>query len=241
MLTTSQKIEYFLESSFRYFSKVKCPNCDSVKCVLIDSKYIVTRLFECSDCHLCFRHPVEKNSVNEKFYQDDYKESDSITATLPDKDSLKNLIAEGFKTGNKNADRYIKLFKTLFKEGKKPNIVDYGSSWGYISYQIKNAGYSLQSFEISKTRAAYGNQNLGLDIRTNEKELKEGVDIFFSSHVIEHHPDLRGMLDLAAKLLSPGGYFIALSPNGSASFRDKYFQSVFYLIILFSRLILKIN
>jgi hypothetical protein len=40
--------------------------------------------------------------------------------------------------------------------------------------------------------------------------------------VIEHHPDIDGMLRLAGKLLLPGGYFIAVSPNGSKPFRKKF-------------------
>src|SRR5439155_919539 len=76
-------------------------------------------------------------------------------------------------------------------------------------------------YEISKSRAAYGVKNLGVEILTDEKYIRPGNDIFFSSHVIEHHPDISGMIRLAEKTLAPGGYFIAISPNGSLPFREK--------------------
>ena len=225
MLTTAQRIEYFLDSAIRYLTKIKCPNCGCESGKLIDSKYMVTRLFECNQCHLCFRHPVEKVNENKKFYQDDYVESDNITAILPDKNTLKDLISKGFKTGNKSAERYIQLFRLLSGGRSDSRVVDYGSSWGYISYQIRQAGFDLQSFEISKIRADYGNKNLGLEIKTNEAALEGNVDIFFSSHVIEHHPDIPGMMNLAGRLLKPDGLFIAVCPNGSEEFRKNNFYS----------------
>jgi len=79
----------------------------------------------------------------------------------------------------------------------------------------------MQSFEISKPRASYGNKNLGLDIKSNSDDLTPGNDIFFSSHVIEHVPSIGDMVNISKKLLNPGGYFIAECPNGSKSFREK--------------------
>lgn len=221
MLTPIQKADYLVNSAFRYFEKIVCPFCSSANHVLTDRKYLVTRLFECRDCHLLFRHPVEKKEQNKSFYQKEYKELDDITAMLPNEDELKNLIEGDFKQGNKNAGRYIELFRKVIPQKTPLKIIDYGSSWGYMTYQFKNAGYDVQGYEISNIRAAYGKKHLGVDIKTTETELRRGNDIFFSSHVIEHHPDIRGMLDLAKKVLNSDGYFIAISPNGSKSYRDK--------------------
>ncbi len=78
----------------------------------------------------------------------------------------------------------------------------------------------MQGFEISKARVAYGNSNLGVDIKDKENELRDGNDLFFSAHVIEHHPDIKSMISLAKKLLTPEGYFVAISPNGSEQYRN---------------------
>jgi 2-polyprenyl-3-methyl-5-hydroxy-6-metoxy-1,4-benzoquinol methylase len=219
VLTYSQKINYFLNSTIRYFAEVKCPFCSSVKHKLIDRKYIVTRLFECEECRLFYRHPLEKISQNKIFYQEQYKEIDKITASLPTEKTLADMIRNKFNEGNKNADRYVDLFDALCSGKGKLKMIDYGCSWGYMTYQFAKIGFDVQGFEISEKRAEYGKLNLGVDIKTSERDLRQENDLFFSSHVIEHHPDIKAMIQLAKNLLKPDGYFLAISPNGSRGFR----------------------
>lgn len=219
MLLRSQKIQYLLDSAKRYFEPIICPFCNSNKSLKIDQKYIVTRLFECKECHLYYRHPIERISKNEKFYQDDYVESDRITTTLPSSEELSDFIKNGFNSGNKNAQRYKDVFLKLFPDLPNLRVVDYGSSWGYVSWQLANFGFDVESYEISKPRALYGNKYLGLNILMNESEIRPENDIFFSSHVIEHHPSLKDMISLAKLKLKKAGYFIAISPNGSLDYR----------------------
>ncbi|GHB62892.1 class I SAM-dependent methyltransferase [Persicitalea jodogahamensis] len=95
------------------------------------------------------------------------------------------------------------------------SILDYGSSWGYQSFQFLKEGYNCSSYEISKQRAEFGNNKLRLNIQTDEQSLPEFNDIFFSSHVIEHVPSPSKMIKLGTKLLKENGYFIEISPNGS--------------------------
>ncbi len=126
---------------------------------------------------------------------------------------------DGFSTGNKNGLRYLKLFEKLFPSDSSLRIIDYGSSWGYLAFQFKQAGHHVQAYEISSSRDAYGEKNLGVNIVTDEKLLNGDNQIFFSSHVIEHHPDIKAMINLAESLLIDGGYFIAFCPNGSLPYR----------------------
>jgi 2-polyprenyl-3-methyl-5-hydroxy-6-metoxy-1,4-benzoquinol methylase len=221
MLSNLQKLTYFFEAITRYHEPVKCTYCGSAHCRLIDRKYIVTRLFECNNCHIYFRHPVEKLQQNKSFYQNQYQEQDNMTALLPTSSELEEIKKTGFVKGNKNAGRYNSIFKKIMPEQERISVIDYGCSWGYISWQLKQFGYDVQSFEISQPRANYGNEQLDLAIVTDEGALKPGSDIFFSSHVIEHHPAIAKMIDLSKKLVKPGGYFVAISPNGSAEFRKK--------------------
>lgn len=220
MITTGQKIAYLANSILRYAEPKICPYCASSHTHEIDRKYLVTRLLECQHCHLYFRHPYETQASNRSFYQKAYTEKDKLTTDLPSPEGLEALKAINFKTdSNKHAARLIRLFQCLYPSVNALNIIDYGASWGYISYQFLQAGMSVQSFEISAPRAQYGNDNLGLDIKTRVEDLTPGADIFFSSHVIEHVPSISAMLDQAIKLIRPGGYFIALCPNGSDGFR----------------------
>ncbi len=221
MLSFKQKWEYLIDSALHYNQKITCTYCSGSSFTEVDRKYFFTRLFECNTCHLSFRHPVDKPEFNNKFYQDDYKEKDNITVTLPSVDELINLKAGRFNHGNKNASRYDRIFKCLYPGNSSLNIIDYGCSWGYISWQLTQMGHYVQGFEISLPRAAYGRQNLNIEISTDENVLKGDNDIFFSSHVIEHHPSIAGMITLAKKLLTKDGFFIAVSPNGSPQYRER--------------------
>ena len=221
MLTREQKIKYLFDSIIGSGQRIQCTYCKSGDCKEIDSKYFVTKLMECQNCHLYFRYPVDKKEENADFYQTEYQESDNITTDLPGASVLERMKQDGFTVGSKNANRYLDLFARLFPSEKSLRLIDYGSSWGYTSYQFKQAGHQVQGYEISKSRAAYGIKNLEVDICTDEKLLRKDNHIFFSSHVIEHHPDIAAMVKLAESLLTDGGYFIAFCPNGSLPFREK--------------------
>ena len=51
-----------------------------------------------------------------------------------------------------------------------------------------------------------------------EEELVGGFDVIFSSHVLEHLPDFAFINQLYSQQLNRGGYFIAITPNGSNDF-----------------------
>jgi transcription elongation factor Elf1 len=221
MLTDKQKIKYLFDSLVATGQKKQCPFCKSEHTREIDRKYLITKLLECEECHLYFRYPVDKKEVNADFYQAEYQETDHITTDLPDNVALEKMKSDGFSTANKNGKRYLDLFDRLFPSNSSLKILDYGSSWGYLAFQFKQAGHQVQAYEISRSRAAYGVKSLGVNILTDEKVLNGGNHIFFSSHVIEHHPDIKNMIQLAESVLIDGGYFIAFCPNGSSPYRLK--------------------
>src|SRR5215831_4097981 len=207
------KLKYFIHSLTHIRQRPVCPYCKSTEFTIIDRKYLVTRLLECTDCHLYYRHPVDPKEFNADFYQDDYKQS-GLTTDLPGPDKLKILKETKFANSEMDCQEKIRLLKCLPEQNQHIKIVDYGTSWGYMSYQFRNAGMDVQSSEISAPRARFGNENLGLNIQTNENALLPGNDVFFSSHVIEHHPDIMAMVRLSKSLLAEGGYFVAFCPNG---------------------------
>lgn len=222
MLALKQKFEYFIDSVMRYSEARKCPSCGSKNVKQIDRKHVVTRLFECKNCYLYFRHPVESTKSNFSFYQKEYAEDDDITTNLPSDSELEKLRSKNFETeSNRSADRLLGLFSSILPSVKGAKIVDYGTSWGYLSFQFKRAGMDVQSFELSVPRANFGNKKLDLNIKTSANELKGGNDIFFSSHVIEHVPKVSDMIETGKNLLKDGGYLITICPNGSPEFRKK--------------------
>jgi len=221
------KLSFFVNSLVKYNTLIKCPSCWSTDCNIIDRKFIVLRLFECLNCSLYFRHPTENEFNNKLFYQNEYSEKgDSFTTYMPSSSELEELKNISFNSGsNRDIKRVIEIFQKIFLNIEGLKIIDYGSSWGYMSYQMALQKMNVQSYEISSPRADFGNKNLGLNIRTNESDLFGDVDIFFNSHVIEHVPSPSKMIETSKKLLSTEGVFVCICPNGSPQFRQKHLNS----------------
>jgi hypothetical protein len=210
-----KKTQYLLRSIATFYTAKKCPYCQQQESKVLDSKYLVTTLNECEHCKLLFRHPADSVEFNRKFYQEEYKQDDGITTDLPTDEELKSMLEKNFEGSGKD---YRTKIKTIKKLTQAKSILDYGANWGYTSYQFQKEGMSVQAYEISKPRANFG-KKLGVTIRTDEKELTPGIDVFFSSHVIEHVPSIKHMFQLAQSLLNEDGYFVAYCPNGSAALR----------------------
>ncbi|MPR32119.1 hypothetical protein [Salmonirosea aquatica] len=215
------KYKYLARSIFNYFGSKSCPACGSQDVKMMARKFFVTRLFKCENCFLQFRHPKDNESFQFNFYQREYEQNDNITTKLPSDEELIVMKKQNF--ANKDVSRYSKIFKNLYNHlsTNEISLIDYGSSWGYQSFQFLKEGFDCSSFEISEPRARYGNEKLGLNIKINEAELPKSNHIFFSSHVIEHVPSPKKMITLGMQLLNMGGYFIAESPNGSIEFRER--------------------
>ena len=215
-----QKINFFVSSLAHYTSNKDCPFCGSSDVSIDDRKYLVSRLFECNSCHLKFRHPKDDQRTNFEFYTNEYEETDGITTDLPSKDELQQLVDSRFAGSPKNADRYIDLFKSLAGNDSQPlRVLDFGANWGYTSVQFKNTGFEVEAYEISKPRASYGTEHLGVNIHTDLDKVSGKFDFIFSAHVIEHLPDINVLFDLASQRLKPGGFLVTLCPNGSNTYK----------------------
>lgn len=211
------KIDYLLRSVGNVFQQPKCPSCGSTLCKEVDRKYLVTSLKECQNCFLQYRHPVDAPSFNEEFYQEEYVEK-GLTTDLPSEEELQRLLKTSFNGTEKDFSFHINLIRSFFDK-KDIKVLDFGANWGYCSLQFKEAGFITDSYEISKHKANFG-KKLGVEIKTELDEIGSGYDVFFSSHVIEHHPKVSDMIALARKVLKEGGLFITFCPNGSQAFRD---------------------
>jgi SAM-dependent methyltransferase len=87
------------------------------------------------------------------------------------------------------------------------------------------AGYRVSAFEISRPRARYAHEKLGIDLVADvsedalSPEFYGSYDCFFSAHVLEHVPVPNRVLSLARSMLRSGGLFVAFTPNGCDAFR----------------------
>jgi 2-polyprenyl-3-methyl-5-hydroxy-6-metoxy-1,4-benzoquinol methylase len=200
----------------------RCANCGSDKFVTIDTKYFVTSLRRCQACHLMYRTPPDNDHANYNFYQRAYRQG--FTTDLPNQKSLQHLLKTKFAETEKSYHNYILVLRQL---GLAPGarIFDYGCSWGYGSWQLKESGYRVLAYEISKPRARFANEQLGIQCVADISEadfkgpLRNSFDCFFSAHVLEHVPSPSRVIEFARLALRPGGFFVAFTPNGSDAFR----------------------
>ncbi|MFN8358254.1 MAG: methyltransferase domain-containing protein [Spirosomataceae bacterium] len=214
------KLQYLFDSTLHYFSDKSCPYCGYNELKVVDKKFLVTTLYECQNCKLYFRHPKDTVEQNRKFYQKAYTQKDNITTDLPSEEALSLLLKNNFGGTAKDYTDRINFIKKLVNR-PNPSIIDFGANWGYTSYQLKSQGFEVQAYEISESRAAFG-QKLGIDIQTKLENLDGDVDVFFNAHVIEHLPNIKQMFLLAQRLLKEDGLIVIYCPNGADEFRFKH-------------------
>ena len=118
----------------------RCPACKA-ETRLVRKKFLVVSLRECPSCGLRFRTPKDDASVTQYYetsYARDYPEHHP-----PPPELLAELMRAGFVQDPEkdfNSKRYIDVMKAA---GLKPGdtILDFGSSWGYGSWQFRQAGF----------------------------------------------------------------------------------------------------
>lgn len=186
--------------------------------LVVDKKYLVTKLLKCNNCNLQYRFPVDDTSFNENFYQEDYEES-GLTTDLPSDVELNRLIEVNFKNSEKDFSRHINSIMKLTKGVEKIKFLDFGANWGYATFQFLKVGFDVEAYEISRSRAKFA-EKFGVNIKTELKEISKGKDVFFSAHVIEHHPRVSDMFSFAKSVLNENGIMITYCPNGSKEFRE---------------------
>jgi len=215
----NNKLSYLLKCASKAFDgqRLKCPCCGNHSSTVVSRKYIVTALRRCNDCKLLFRAPTTTSAENASFYQQAY--SQGFTTDTPDDAQLEKLTSANFAGTEKD---YTNRIKCLLAFGAKPGdrLLDFGSSWGYGSWQLQQHGFNVTAFEISALRCRYAREKLKVNAFDQLSDLpNEKFDIFFSSHVLEHVPSVTDVFELARERLTENGLFVAFTPNGSADFR----------------------
>ena len=190
-----------------------CPSCGCTnRNAIIDRKWGITTLRRCARCRLLFRVPTTTDAENEKIYQELYQEGS--TTELPDAGNLQGWIETRFKGSPHDHSAYIAVLSAV---GVTPGarVYDFGCSWGYGAFQLKAEGFAVEGYEIAEARARYAADKLGVVLRRPADVPDAYYDVFFSAHVMEHVPSVRETLTLADRVLRPGGFFVAFTPNGS--------------------------
>lgn len=193
-----------------------CPYCHEARRLsLLGRKKLIIEVFRCERCRLIFRYPLETPRDNAERYQSTYDEAE--VTRLPTEDELARFVAHGFP-GNLDFTKKIRALRTIVPSGR---VLDFGCSWGYGVHQLIRRGFEATGFEVSKPRARFGREKLHVNIIDDPAEVRalpaNSFDVIFSSHVIEHLPDLSGSFELLSRLLVPGGLLFAMIPNFTGS------------------------
>src|SRR5207237_406681 len=143
-----------------------------------------------------------------------------FTTELPSEADLEQYRARGYSGTSRDYSSYLAVLDALGATAGQ-RLLDFGCSWGYGSWQLRQHGFEVQSFEISQPRAQFAGGKLGLSVHSRMLDLSGPIDIFFSSHVLEHVPSVAKALNLGISLLKPNGLFVAFTPNGSAAHRGR--------------------
>ena len=214
------RLQYLAASALRCMMRrnLGCPSCGCRGSDLVARKYVFTSLRRCQSCRLLFRAPTTAPEEYHRYYQARY--TSGLTTELPGDAELERYMAGGFAGSEKNFARYMRILEALGTPGDA-TLLDYGASWGYGCWQFKRNGFDVQGFELSEQRADYGRKKLGVDIVTDRSQITGPFDIFFSTHVVEHVPEVGELLNFAFSKLKPGGLFVAITPNGSLRYRAK--------------------
>jgi SAM-dependent methyltransferase len=196
-----------------------CPACGGSDSRIVRRKYVVTALRECRTCSLRFRTPKDDPGAAETFYVDEVYQQ-GATTDLPSDSELQAMLATRFAgTWNDFAYRIGVITAAGLAPGSR--VLDFGSSWGYGSWQMRKAGFEVFSYEIGRERARYAKEKLQCTVVTDLETLNGTVDCFISAHVIEHLPNPRILFDAAEKVLRPGGLLVCFAPNGAPERENK--------------------
>lgn len=198
----------------------RCPSCDCARSTLVSRKHLITALRRCADCSLLFRTPTVSSAENAHFYQETYDQG--FDSDTPAPAELARLLSTRFSGTGKDYAPYIAILSAL---GVPPGarLLDFGCSWGYGSWQLREAGYEVTSFEISRPRCRYAREKLGVNAHDHLAALgDQPFDVFFSAHVLEHVPSVAATLAFAKSKLKKDGLFLAFTPNGSQPLRHAH-------------------
>lgn len=194
-----------------------CPYCQEPTALdHMARKKLVLEIFRCQRCSLIFRWPLDTQAEANNYYQHAYAKS-APYVQLPAQAKLNELLRTNFAGSPLDRSTEIAIVKAQRPHGR---VLDYGSSWGFTTHQFIQQGFQATGFEISRARAAYGRQNLGLQIIDDFDALKAlprgSFDVIYSHQVLKNLADIRSAFEAMLHLLSPAGLMFHVVPDFAA-------------------------
>ena len=187
---------------------LQCPVCKKDSSILFKTKDFNRKIsaesftyFRCSNCRLVFLPEIPENLGD--YYNDFYK-----FPTL--EETIQIAAGERFK---------IEMVLPFAKERGK--LLEIGPSIGVFAYQAKQAGFEVDTIEMSPECCQYLSQEIGVNAVNSDcpheaMEDMETHDVIALWHNIEHLPDPWACLSQVAKNLNLGGIAVIAAPNPDA-------------------------
>lgn len=154
----------------------------------------------CRSCSLIQQNPQPLASFVEGRYGADY-----LKYELANEGGFLNLALMGL------ADLGLDLGRD------QGSFLDFGCATGALLERARSHGWKAMGVEICHESAAYARSERGLDIFEGPLAQapwpRGSIDLFHSSHVIEHLNEPMEFLAQAREFLRPGGRLVVVSPN----------------------------
>ena len=221
-------------------SCVRCPSClhhrgcatlvreVHADCDISDGILCQRSVYRCADLGVFFTHPTVPANLVARLYANPKVH----TATLPVK-RVPRVLAQ---------HRYIQ--EHLYQLPDRAVIVEVGCSTGWLLRAFDGPGRTLVCFEPDASTAMQANASLTFGTRSRVHVLRETfsrealeaalgasaqINLFLSSHVLEHLPDMCKFTSTLHGKMAPGGAVFTELPNDTqervvSSTRDSQFH-----------------
>lgn len=202
-------------------SKPECPFCKSENvsvftvakdCQIAENKEEY-KVYHCPACGILFQYPFPAKEDFDKIYPNDYY-AHIETEKIPFLMRLLSRFLKNEKTVFQLIKRSAYPYFDEIKNAKK--VLDIGCGKGVFLNVLKEAGKETHGLEPDsnavKILEKNGHQAIQGDIFT-AKIADNSYDLVTMFQVIEHIDDHESLVREVYRILKPGGYFIAETPN----------------------------
>jgi 2-polyprenyl-3-methyl-5-hydroxy-6-metoxy-1,4-benzoquinol methylase len=210
-----------------------CNLCGSTKGRKIPFRYSFNNRYlwgvKCDSCNLVSIWPRPTDKEIEEMYAEDYfTEADNQTHHM-DNDYVGILSNADYSDG-------VAEMKRRVKPGGA--ILDVGCATGNFLYELKQNGFKVAGTELSAYAANYGNERFEVNIVNAPFDealigahfSENSFDLIMMSDVLEHFTHPKQALQVAYKLLKPGGQLLIQLPGTLNLLSSKLAFVVFRLL-----------
>lgn len=223
-----------------HMNKKNCALCGSSESRML-WKNSPLPFVKCSGCGLVFQNPQPIAAELTDRYDGEYFDYE-----IENEDGFYNLMKLGLQdVGFFNEES--RILEESIIENRRPLFLDAGCATGRLIHAMRERGWDVKGVEVCPQSVDYARQKRNLDIYLGSLEAAaysaDSFDVVHCSHLIEHLTDPSAFITEAARILKPGGLFIAVTPDISGFqaglFRAEWRSAIADHMYLFSKKTLK--